>query len=148
MVVSEWIIAVATVAMVVIAVAGLTWTHRTLNELKTSRKAEALPVLQFGVGINGQEMFFVIKNIGNGLARDITLKVEFEGYDHKTINSKNVNIPSGGQMNLPLSINSTYYSEHGSTITMKIHSEFEDIYGETFETSTVQSMNQLTIPLK
>lgn len=134
--------------MVVIAVAGLIWTHRTLNELKTTRKAKALPVLQFGVGIDGQELFFVIKNIGNGLARNIELKIEFEGYDHKTIDIKNINISSENQTNLPLVINRTYYSEHGSTITMKIHCEFEDIYGKTFETSTDQKMNQLTIPLK
>ena len=97
--VAEWIIAAATVSMVVVVLVGTIWNHRTLNELKIARKASALPVLEFGVSWASQNMLFVIKNIGNGIARNIKFKTEFEGYDQEPIESENNNISPDNQNN-------------------------------------------------
>ena len=139
---AEWIIAAATVSMVVVAIAGIIWNHRTLNELKIARKAEALPVLEFGVGWNKRNVFFVIQNIGNGIARNIKLKTEFEGYDQKPIESENKNISPDNQNNWSLNMMPEYLLEHGSTVTMKIYCEFEDVYGEKFIIDKEQKMNE------
>jgi len=145
---AEWIIAAAAVSMVVVALAGVIWNHRTLNELKIARKAVALPVLEFGVSWNKRNVLFVIQNIGNGIARNIKLKTEFEGYDQKPIESENKNISPDNQNNWSLNMIPAYFLEHGSTVTMKIHCEFEDVYGEKFIIDKEQKMNEKTLTIK
>jgi len=145
---AEWIIAAAALSMVVVALVGVIWNHRTLNELKIVRQAAALPVLEFGVSWTNQNMLFVIKNIGNGIARNIKFKTEFEGYDQKPIKSENNNIAPDDQNNWALNMIPQYFHEHGSTVTMKINCEYEDIFGEKFNISKEQKMTAHTLSLE
>lgn len=146
---TEWIIAAAAVSMVVVALVGAIWNHRTLNELKIARKATALPVLEFGVSWASQNMLFVIKNIGNGIARNIKFKTEFEGYDQqKPIESENNNISPDNQNNWAMNMIPQYFHEHGSTVTMKINCEYENIFGEKFNISKEQKMTAHTFSLE
>jgi len=145
---AEWIIAAAAVSMVVVALVGAIWNNRTLNELKIARKATALPVLEFGVTWNDRNVLFVIKNVGNGIARNIKFKTEFEGYDQKPIESENENISPDNQNNWAVNMIPQYFHEHGSTVTMKINCEYEDIFGEKFNISKEQKMTAHTLALE
>ena len=46
--VAEWVIAGAAVAMVIVSLVDIISNKQNLTELKKSRKAAALPILEFG----------------------------------------------------------------------------------------------------
>ena len=139
----EWIIAGAAVTMVLVTGIGYLWNHHILNEMKKSRDADALPILEFGATWASRTVYFVVKNIGNGIARNIEFTVTFEGYDQQEpIKDNQINISPQNQEHWSINMIPEYLTEHGSTVTMKIKCEFEDVYSKKFKISKEQSLNQ------
>ena len=146
----EWIIAGATVTMVIVVAVGFFWNYLALREMKKNREAQALPSLEFGILLTERQSFFAAQNIGNGIARNVKLRVDFEGYDNQPPIDTKLNIGNGADHRQVWQIDPIpqYIMEHGSTIHAKIKCEYEDIYGKKMSLETRQSFNQKRFPNK
>jgi len=136
----EWVIAIATIVMVIVVGLGFWTNQKILNEMKVNRKASTLPLLEFGSTWDQHHSSFVVKNIGNGLAKNIHLQVEFEVY--KGINNSNekLDLPAGKRALYGIDPIPVYMLEHRQTIIAKIKFEFQDVFGEKFSGDQEQNL--------
>ena len=85
---------------------------------------------------------FVVKNIGNGLAKNIHLQVEFEGYEGIDNIDTRLDLPAGKKFRYGIDPIPMYMVEHRDTIIAKIKYEFQDVYSEKFSGNLEQNLTK------
>ena len=124
----EWIGAIATVVVAIVASIGFLFNAKILNEMKRGRIAQSKPVLDFGMSYSNHRAMFTVKNIGHGLAMNIQLNVEFEGWSTKPIKSEPFDLAIDGRFSFGTGAIDLAIVEHGSKITSIIECTYEDVY--------------------
>jgi len=144
-----WVAAFAAVAAVIVAVVGFLWNYLSLNEMNKTRNAAAIPILEFGATHNPKKVYFVVKNVGNGVACNLKLNVIFEGYElQKGLDDSGINIAPMDQRNWEIDMIPEYLNEHGLSVITKIKVEFEDVYEKKFKNTIEQKLSSNIFSLK
>lgn len=142
--------AISNFAMAAATVVMAYYSKKSIDELKISRKEANKANIVFYVEQKKLNLNFIIKNIGNTMAKDVKIRStpEFRHDADGEFNFdsvfKNVipSFPPGFE--IKFSYNDTVYLlNEEENLTYNIHISFKDIYGETIEEEFIIDFNYL-----
>lgn len=142
--------AISNFAMAIATVGMAYYSKKSIDELKISRKEANKANIVFYVEQKEFNLNFIIKNIGNTIAKDVKIRStpEFRHDEEGKFNFdsvfKNVipSFPPGFE--IKFSYNDTVYLlNQEENLIYNIHISFKDIYGETIEEEFIIDFNYL-----